>query len=336
MEPSDPHSERAKQAAGATEDPARGASELISIVVPAFDERDNLRALYDELCEELEVFRWELIFVDDGSTDGTFDTISELAARDERVRGLKLSRNFGQQAALLAGLREAQGAAVVSLDADLQHPPRVVLELVDAWCRGASIVHTRREPSHDAGWFKRRLSAWYYGLFSFLSGVPIHEGESDFRLLDREVVEVLLGMQHARPFLRGLVHWVGYPQALIPYRARPRFAGKSKYGLLRMLRLAAAGVTSFSTVPLRLGILLGAATSAAAFLELAYVVYVAVRGDPVPGWASLAGLVALLMGVNFMLLGFLGTYIGHVFERVQGHPAYLVERRTAKPQTTDV
>lgn len=313
----------------------REASSLISLVVPALDERDSLPALYDEICARLTSFGWELILVDDGSTDGTFDVICQLAERDPRVRGLKLSRNFGHQPALLAGLREARGAAVVSLDADLQHPPQVVLELVDAWWSGASIAHTRREPSDDAGRLKRRLSAWYYRLFSFLSGVPIHEGESDFRLLDREVVDVVVGMQHARPFLRGLVHWVGYPQAVIPYRARPRFAGQSKYGLLRMLRLGAAGVTSFSTVPLRLGILLGAATSAAAFVELAYVVYVTVRGDPVPGWASLAGLVALLMGVNFMLLGFLGTYIGHVFERVQGHPAYLVERRTSKPQTTD-
>lgn len=314
----------------------RGASSLVSLVVPALDERDTLPALYDEICAQLTSFGWELILVDDGSTDGTFDVICQLAERDPRVRGLKLSRRFGHQAALLAGLRDAQGAAVVSLDADLQHPPQVVVELVDAWRHGASIVHTQRQSSHDAGWFKRRLSAGYYRLFSFLSGVAIGEGESDFRLLDREVVDVVVGMQHARPFLRGLVHWVGYPQARVPYRARPRFAGRSKYGLLRMLRLGAAGVTSFSTIPLRLGILLGAATSTAAFLELAYILYVTVRGDPVPGWASLAGLVALLMGINFMLLGFVGTYVGHVFERIQGHPAYLVERRTPKPQTTDV
>ena len=147
-------------------------------MVPALDECDNLRALHAALCEQLP-FAWELILVDDGSTDDTFAVISALAAADPRVRGVKLSRNFGHQAALLAGLREARGTAVVSLDADLQHPPSVVPELVDEWRRGASIVHTRREPSSDTGWFKRRASAAYYRLFTALSGVRLEAGDSD-------------------------------------------------------------------------------------------------------------------------------------------------------------
>lgn len=324
MEPSD--KQREQLSTGAIGGAPRDVSSLISIVVPAFDERENLRALYDELCEELHAFRWELVIVDDGSTDGTFDAISELA-RDERVRGVKLSRNFGHQPALTAGLREAGGAAVVSMDADLQHPPALIPEMIREWKRGASIVHTQRRASEQS-WFKRRTSAWYYRVFSFLSGVSIGEGESDFRLLDREVVDVVVAMEEARPFVRGLVHWVGYPQAVLPYDVRPRRSGQSHYGLLRMFRLAAAGVTSFSTVPLRIGILLGAITGAGAFSELAYVVWILWRGETVPGWASVAGLLALMMGANFVLLGFIGTYIGQIFERVQGHPAYLIERRT--------
>lgn len=327
MEPSDPKSLRRELPV--TEDSSRGPSSLISIVVPAFDEQDNLRALYDELCQELQALRWELVFVDDGSSDGTFAVISDLAASDERVRGVKLSRNFGHQPALMAGLREARGAAVVSMDADLQHPPAAVPELVRHWQNGASIVHTVRG-SGEQNWFKRRTSAWYYRVFSLLSGVPIHEGESDFRLLDREVVAVVVEMEEARPFLRGLVHWVGYPQVVVPYQVRPRHSGRSHYGLLRMVGLAAAGITSFSTVPLRIGILLGVVTSIGAFVELGYVLWIEWRGETLPGWASVAGLLALLMGMNFILLGFLGTYIGQIFERVQGHPAFLVERRTGK------
>jgi dolichol-phosphate mannosyltransferase len=311
-----------KHDARAREDP-----KLLSLVVPAYNEEGNLIPLYEELCTHLDGQSWELVIVDDGSRDRTWQVIEELTQKDPRVRGLSLSRNFGHQYALLAGLKDARGDAVVSLDADLQHPPAMIPELVERWKCGINVVHTQRRAEGELGWFKRETSRWFYRLISRLSGLSIHEGQSDFRLLDRRVVTAVTGMVEADLFLRGLVHWVGYRSETVPYRVRKRSWGRSKYSLGRMLYLALAGVTSVSTLPLRLGIIAGFVTSGLAFLEILYVVFVSWKGDPVPGWASLAGLVALLFGMNFILLGFLGIYVGHIFGRVQNHPPFLIERR---------
>jgi dolichol-phosphate mannosyltransferase len=303
-------------------------------VVPAFNEEGNLVPLHAELCSCLTNFSWELVLVDDGSRDGTWRIIEELTRRDPRVRGISLSRNFGHQYALLAGLKDSKGDAVVSLDADLQHPPDMVPELVRKWCEGFNVVHTQRQSEGELGWFKRKTSQWFYRLISRISGLYIHEGQSDFRLLDRRVVAALTGMEEADLFLRGIVHWVGYRSATVPYRVRRRAWGRSKYSLARMLYLALAGVTSVSTLPLRLGIVAGFVTSGLAFVQILYVLVVRWNGHPVPGWASLAGLVALLFGMNFILLGSLGIYIGHIFGRVQKRPAYLVERRAPADRDT--
>lgn len=311
----------------------RDRSSLISVVVPAFNEEGNLAALYDAIRAALETLEWELVFVDDGSTDHTFDVIRELAQRDDRVRGLGLSRNFGHQYALLAGLKASRGLAVVTMDADLQHPPALIPRLLAEWQHGVNIVHTRRASTRETGWFKRTSSSLYYRLFSLLSGVPLEEGLADFRLLDRGVVAALTDLEEVQLFLRGLVRWVGFRQTIVPYEAHERHSGEPKYDVARMLSLAADGVTSFSTAPLRLGIFVGFLTSAGAFVEILYILWITWSGDPVPGWASVAGLVALLFGINFILLGFLGIYIGHIFTRVQRHPAYLIERTTEVTDT---
>lgn len=312
----------------------RDRSILVSIVVPAMNEAPNVVPLYDEISATMkgaDGVDWELILVDDGSSDGTYREIENLAANDRRVRGLALSRNFGHQYALLAGLEDAKGDAVVSMDADLQHPPEIIHELVEHWRRGCNIVHTQRQSDGELTWFKRKTSDWFYKILSLLSGVEMREGQSDFRLLDRRVVQTLTSMEEADLFLRGLVGRVGFESATVPYRVRERRFGTSKYHLGKMILFAFSGITSISTIPLRLGIMAGFITSAFAFLEILFVLFAYWRGGTVPGWASVAGLVALLFGINFILVGFLGIYIGHIFTRVQRHPAFLVEYRTGDP-----
>lgn len=308
-----------------------GAAEgpLLSIVVPAHGEAANLPHLHRELVEALAAEGpWELIVVDDGSPDDTWRVIAALCAADPRVRGLRLSRNFGHQYALFAGMAEARGAAVVTMDADLQHPPATVPELLAAWRAGARIVHTLRIDPAGLGWWKRTSSALFYRLFSFLSGVDLSSGMADFRLLDRQVVDELLRFREDGLFLRGLVHWVGFQSARIPFQCRERLADQSKYGLRRMLRLAGAGITSFSVIPLRLGILLGLVTSLFAFYQLGEALFVHyVTGETLPGWTSTFGVMTLLFGVMFILMGILGEYLGRILLEVRGRPRYIVADR---------
>jgi polyisoprenyl-phosphate glycosyltransferase len=301
------------------------APELVSVVVPAFNEEGNVRPLYERVRAALDGFVWELVLVDDGSRDGTFAATVALSAEDPRVRGVSFSRNFGHQYALLAGLQAARGDVVISLDADLQHPPELMPEMIRRWCEGYNVVHTKRSAGTALSAFKRRTSDLYYAIFSAISGLHLEEGQSDFRLLDRRVVEVLLGLDHAELFLRGLAHWVGYANITLPYEVGARQWGQSKYNLRKMVRFAIQGLTAFSTLPLRIGVGLGFVTSLLALAEFAYVVVIWFVGEPVPGWASLAALNSLLFAVSFALIGFLGIYLGHVFTRVQRTPQFLVE-----------
>ncbi|HET7600847.1 MAG TPA: glycosyltransferase family 2 protein [Gemmatimonadales bacterium] len=312
-------------------DGTRGDGPLVSIVVPAYFEEGNLARLHSELVRALasESAAWELIVVDDGSADGTWGRIRELAAGDARVRGVRLSRNFGHQYALLAGLAHAGGEAVVTMDADLQHPPAVIPRLLEAWRNGAKIVHTVRTDSDDVSWIKGLSSRAFYRVFSFLSGVPIAPGMADFRLLDRQVVGELLQFREEGLFLRGLVEWVGYPSARVPFQAEKRYSGATKYGLRRMLKFAWSGITSFSVVPLRAGIVLGLVTSAFAFGNLVYAVW-AKLFEPErvePGWATIVSLISLLFGILFVLIGILGEYLGRVLMQVRRRPLYLVSER---------
>lgn len=301
----------------------------LSVVVPAFNESRNLPKLYTELVPVLDAVspRWEIVVADDGSRDDTWEQIVSLHQRDGRVRGVRLSRNFGHQYALFAGLANSQGAAVISMDADLQHPPALIETLVGEWRRGSKIVHTLRQDPPDLPAFKRLSSRLFYRVYSYLSGVPLESGMADFRLLDRQVVESVLQFREQGLFLRGLVQWVGYPSTSVPYRSQARYSGTSKYTFGKMVRLAWSGITSFSVVPLRLGIVLGFATSLLAFAELAYaIVAKEYLGVAVPGWASAVGVVSLLFGVLFILLGIVGEYVGRIMIEVQQRPRFLVSQ----------
>jgi dolichol-phosphate mannosyltransferase len=308
---------------------------MISIVIPAYNEERNLEVLYASLREVLDALveepDWELVLIDDGSKDHTWDAITTLSATDVRVRGVRLSRNFGHQSALMAGLAAARGRAVVMMDADLQHPPSVVALLVRKWREGFQIVHAVRRDPPDRSWFKRTTSRLYYRVFAFMSGVAIEPGSADFRLLDRQVVDEVLKFEEEGLFLRGLVHWVGYSTASVPFECGERHAGTSKYGLRKMLTLGWHGVSSFSLVPLRIGIAIGLLSSTLAFLGTAYaIVGWWVDDAVVPGWASSVAMMSFLFGVLFVFLAVLAEYVGRIVVEVRRRPRFLV-RETTKP-----
>lgn len=305
------------------------SSPEISIVSPLFNERTNVAALVAALGSVLgeSAIDYEIVLVDDGSSDGTFEAIAEISARDPRVRGIALARNFGHQGALLAGLNHARGRAVVTMDGDLQHPPALVPTLVAAWREGYKVVGTRRSDSDDTGFFKRAASRSFYWIFSRLTGVDMEPGASDFRLVDRSALSALTRMGDADLFLRGMVSWLGFKTKVVPYQAGRRHSGKPKFTLRRMARLSAGAMISFSALPLRLGIGVGFVTSVLAFVELCYILYVYSRGEVVPGWASVMTVVSFMFGILFVLLGVIGTYLGKIYEILKKRPRYVVGER---------
>ena len=299
----------------------------VSIVVPAYNEAGNLRHLLAEIDKELSprVDAWEIVFVDDGSTDGTWDEIAALYTRDARVRGIRLSRNFGHQNALIAGMAHERGDAIVTMDADLQHPPRVVPLLVEEWRRGSKIVKTIRQETAELSAFKRITSRLYYRLFSYLSGVDIHAGMADFRLVDRDVLEQILAFKEAGLFLRGIVQWVGYPSSTVSFECGPRYSGTTKYTLSRMILFAWHGISSFSLVPLRIGILLGLAASSIAFLGVVFAILTKyLDSEAAKGWASSVAIISFLFGVLFVFLAVLAEYLGRILVEVRERPRFIV------------
>jgi polyisoprenyl-phosphate glycosyltransferase len=306
---------------------------LVSVVVPAFNEEKNLLHLHNRVCSALTGGGWtfELIVVDDGSTDGTLEVVKGLRRQDPRVHHVSLSRNFGHQAALLAGMAHARGDAVISMDSDLQHPPELIPRMLGLWQEGYDVVHTVKRSDISAGLFRRVISRMFYQSFVKLSGLQMGYGQSDFRLLDSRVVTELCRLPEYHKFLRGLVTWIGFHQAKIEYDVAPRLKGRPTYSLRRRLRFHADALLSFSVIPLRLftvvGFLVCVPAGLYGLLALAAGLYGYLFGYPawiVPGWASLAIFVTFLGGVQLIGIGMLGEYLGRVFEQTKGRPAYLV------------
>lgn len=307
---------------------------LLSVVVPAFNEAANLPYFYERLHSVLEKdrCRFELVVVDDGSTDQTLAVIKKLRLREPRVHYISLSRNFGHQAALLAGLERARGDVVISMDADLQHPPELIPRMLSLWLEGYDVVHTVKRSDPSASLFRKVIATMFYKVFGLLSEVPLAFGQSDFCLLDAKVVRELWHIPEHDKFLRGLVSWMGFRQVSLDYDVAPRFKGKPTYSLLRRLKFHVDGILSFSIIPLRLFTLLGLLVSVPAglygLLALSLAIYGHLKGYPawlVPGWASLAIFVSFLGGIQLIGIGMLGEYLGRVFEQTKGRPAYLVK-----------
>ncbi len=307
--------------------PPRRARPLLSVIAPMYNEQANVAPFLDAVQSAMGDLDCEIILVDDGSTDATWREIAAGAERDKRVRGLSLSRNFGHQSAIFAGMHAATGRAVVTMDGDLQHPPQLIPQMVEAWKSGAKVVNTHRIDSKDTGVFKRLTSRWFYALFSRLSGVRMAPGSSDFRLLDEQALESLREMSDSDLFIRGMVTWMGYPTVTLPYQVGQRHSGTSKFSLGRMLRFSLAAIFSFSVLPLRLGIWIGFLTSGLTFVEIVYILVQTARGVTIPGWASVMTLLSFMFGVLFLLLGIIGTYLGKIYEIVKRRPRFIVSAR---------
>jgi glycosyltransferase involved in cell wall biosynthesis len=299
----------------------------LSVVVPVYNERESVPELYRRLTATLAgvVGSFEVVLVDDGSNDGSWEIIRELAARDARVRGLSFSRNFGHQMAFTAGLDYADGDAVVIMDADLQDPPELLPELVARWREGYDVVYAVRARRAGETVFKLFTAAAFYRLLRRITHVDIPVDTGDFRLMSRKAVEAFRRMPERHRFTRGMVAWLGFRQVGVSYERAARHAGETKYPLRKMLRLASDGITSFSYFPLQLASWAGVAVSAFAFIGLVAALAVRLGGGRMPAWAFAAGVLAFLGGVQLVAVGLLGEYVGRVLDEAKGRPLYLVK-----------
>ena len=303
---------------------------LLSVVAPCYNEAEVIRLFHDDLGRVLDALPdldHEILFVDDGSTDDTLAILNEIAARDRTVRVCSLSRNFGHQITLTAGLDHAAGDAVIMMDCDMQHPPALIPDMVAKWREGYDIVSGVRLATVGESYFKRTTSRGFYSLLNALSGTKVPAGVADFSLVSRRVCDALKSMPERHRFLRGLISWVGFRRALLPYQSPQRAAGTTKYSLMKMVVLALDAVFSFSAEPLRLALRAGLLVTGVGFLYLLYTLgygYL-VRGL-VPGYASLIGVTMILGGSQLIFLGLIGQYLARVFEEVKGRPIYLLKQ----------
>jgi dolichol-phosphate mannosyltransferase len=307
----------------------------ISVVAPAYNEAQNVPRLLERLEQVLRDSEdWELIVVDDGSTDDTLSVIRELAALMPKLRYLSLTRNFGHQTALKAGLDHARGDCVISLDADLQHPPEMIPEMIRHWRSGFEVVNMVRSDV-NVPLSKRLTSRFFYGLTNAISDYRIEPGSSDFRLLDQRVVEALRGVEERNIFLRGLIPWLGFRQTNLVYAQEQRAGGTSKYGVTSMLRLALRGITSSSLRPLHIATFVGALMSLFAALYAIYALWIKFyAGTALQGWTSVLISVLLIGGIQLLMLGVLGEYLGRALTEVKGRPAYVLrEHNLASSET---
>ena len=310
---------------------------LISVVVPVYNESAGIRAFHERASKALESLpdaTHELIYVDDGSQDGSLEQLAAFAGSDPRVRVVKLSRNFGHQIAITAGLDRARGDCAVVIDADLQDPPEVIARMVDEWQRGYDVVYGVRSVRRGEGTMKRLTASAFYRLLDRIVGIRIPVDVGDFRLLSRRALAQLNQLREKDRFVRGLVSWIGFRQTGVRYERDERYAGETKYPYRKMLKFALDGITSFSTVPLKLASWLGYATSLLAFLYLASVFVQRALGITVQGWATIMVALLLLGGVQLICLGIMGEYLGRIFNEIKPRPIYVVEEELGAPRAS--
>ncbi|CCQ56886.1 glycosyltransferase family 2 protein [Crocosphaera watsonii WH 8501] len=300
---------------------------LLSVVVPCYNEEEVIPITHNRLIFVLEEItpQFELIYIDDGSQDETPNHLRQLQQHDQRVKVVFLSRNFGHQMAITAGLDHVSGDAVVLIDADLQDPPEVIKEMVNRWYEGYDVVYGVRTDRQGETPFKLWSAKAFYRMMNRLSDVPIPLDTGDFRLMDRRVVEALKIMPERDRFLRGMVSWVGFRQVAVSYQRSPRIAGVSKYPLFKMIRFAADGILSFSLVPLRIAIWVGLLTVALSFLGILYALFVRLFTlSWVPGWTISFIAILFIGGIQLIFLGVIGEYIGRIYREDKRRPLYLV------------
>ena len=303
----------------------------ISIVIPAYNEEGNLMPVYQRIksvVEKRQGYSFEIIFVNDGSRDNTQSRLEEMALDFPEIKYIEFSRNFGHQPAVKAGMDYADGNAIISMDGDLQHPPELIPQMVQKWEQGYNIVYTIRSYPKEISYFKRKTSDLFYQFLSQISDVDLtNGGGSDFRLIDASVAQVMKNLKEDDLFLRGLTSWMGFKQTGIEFVAGERFSGQSSFDLKKMLKIAFTGITSFSVKPLYLATYLGFIFSSLSLLYIPYVLYAFLTKTEISGWASLIMTIVFFGGVQLIILGILGIYLGKIFKQVKGRPNYIIRSK---------
>jgi glycosyltransferase involved in cell wall biosynthesis len=304
---------------------------LISVIVPCYNEEEVLHATHEQLSKVLVAlsdYRYELIYVNDGSRDQTLPMLRQIAAADSRVKLLSFSRNFGHQIAITAGLDYCSGDAAVVIDADLQDPPHLIPDMISAWEQGSDVVYGKRRDREGETFFKLFTARLFYRFINRLADVDIPLDTGDFRLMSRKALDAFLKLREQHRFVRGMVAWVGFKQTALEYDREARFAGTTKYPLRKMLRLAFDAIVGFSNVPLRLATFMGFITSLLAFAGILYSLYVRIFTDEtVAGWTFLMIAILFIGGISLIVLGIIGEYIGRIYSEIKQRPLYLIQEQ---------
>ena len=300
-------------------------NKLISVIVPVLNEENNIPILYKRIKKNLDSFRYEIIFVNDGSTDQSQIIIEGLIVNDKNVKLVNLSRNFGHQIAISCGIDYAQGDAAVIIDADLQDPPEVIPAMIEKWQKGFDVVYAVRKAREGESILKKLTASIFYRLMRVLSGTKIPLDTGDFRLISKKVILVLRRTREYQRFMRGLVSWVGFSQVGIEFTRDKRFSGKTKYPLFSMIKFALDGILSFSLIPLRIVSIMGIVTVAILLLLIFYSLYRTMIGQTVPGWASTTIIILFLGSIQLISIGIIGEYLGRIYEEVKGRPLYIID-----------
>lgn len=300
-------------------------NKIISIIVPVLNEEENLRPLYNRIMKNIKGYKYELIFVNDGSTDSSEQVIHKFRKVDHNVKLINLSRNFGHQIAVSCGIDFSQGDAAIILDADLQDPPEIIPKMIQRWKEGYDIVYGKRTSRKGENPFKIITANLFYKLIYLLSGKKIPENVGDFRLISKRVINVLKETREYQRFVRGIISWTGYRQVGVEFKREKRFSGKSKYTIVSMIKLALDALFSFSFFPLRIASYLGILTAVGTVMLIFYTLFVTAQGTTVKGWSSTIVTILFLGGIQLIAIGIIGEYLGRIYEEVKRRPLYIID-----------
>jgi polyisoprenyl-phosphate glycosyltransferase len=306
----------------------------ICILTAAYNEGESINKFYESVKVVIASlpYNFTFCFVNDGSKDNTLEIIRNISKKDASVQYISFSRNFGQQVALKAGIDHINADAIIMMDCDLQHSPDLIPDLITVWQKeNVNMVNTLREEDEDLSWFKKKSSKWFYKLLNKISNLKLEPGQADFRLIDKQVTQTIRNSREHDVFLRGLIHWIGFKQGTIKYKAQKRFAGKSKYTFSKMMSLALAGITSFSVKPLYMAIYLGFTFAFLSLLYIPYIVYSYYIGNTVSGWSSVLITIVFFGGINLIIMGVLGIYIGKILIQNKERPLYIIQEEKLYP-----
>jgi dolichol-phosphate mannosyltransferase len=310
---------------------ARRDPSLLSVVAPVYNEQELVEEFVARTVAAVDGYTFELVVVDDGSSDRTPALLDRIADLDPRVRVIHLSRNFGHQAALTAGLEHAVGDVVVMIDADLQDPPELIDAMIAEWSEGSDIVYAVRRQREGETAFKLATASWFYKLFDKLAQVDLEPNSGDFRLLDRQALDALLAMTERSRFLRGMTVWVGFTQTAVSYEREARQAGETKYTLRKMLRFSLDAIASFSHLPLQLATYAGLLSAGVAFIAILVVIGLRIADSYLPGFSSITIVILLLGGIQLIAIGVIGEYVGRIYDEVKHRPLYIVREERNRP-----